>query len=590
MSYADRLDTDILTFLDRHEKKHLLRFVTVGSVDDGKSTLIGRLLHDTDGVYEDQLEDARKGSGDDVEIDFALITDGLAAEREQGITIDVAYRYFTTQHRKFIIADTPGHVQYTRNMATGASTADVAVILIDARLGVLQQSRRHAYIASLLGIPHLFVCVNKMDVVDFDQARFEEIKADFKAFAKGLQFTDVTYLPVSALKGDNVVKLSENTPWYEGVTFLENLETVEVGTALNLDDFRFPVQTVIRPNQNYRGYAGQLASGVVEVGDEITVLPSGKTSRVESIDTFDGLLDEAFAPMSVTLCLEDEIDISRGDMIVHSANVPHLSRTFDATVVWMSEKPLDTGKSYLLKHTSRYVRAGLHGVHWKLNMDTLAEEETDTLELNEIGRVTVTAHQPLVFDAYHENRGAGCFVIVDSLTNNTVGAGMILEPEDLDPNQEVHTCSGLSSGVSDTERADRLRQHGCTLLVRGQVGDALTHLAYGLERRLFDLGYFVHVLDPADHHAVAHGSDNAAIFEAAKVCTSASLVTVCLLPELSDEEVANARKVLGDAQLMLVDCAGGEGDFSLDLGASEEDKAIKILVSHLKDQGVLLTD
>ncbi len=591
MGYADVLDTDIQTFLERHEKKELLRFVTVGSVDDGKSTLIGRLLHDTKAVYEDQLDDAR-GGDKEAEVDFALITDGLTAEREQGITIDVAYRYFTTQKRKFIIADTPGHVQYTRNMATGASTADVAIILIDARLGVLQQSRRHALIASMLGIPHLFVCINKMDAVEYDQKTFESIRDDFVAFSSELSFADITYLPISALKGDNVVNSSENMPWYTGTPLLAQLETVEVGTFTNLDDFRFPVQYVLRPHQDYRGYAGQVASGVIRTGDSITVLPSGKTSTVKLIDTFDGPLDEAFAPMSVTLCLDDEIDISRGDMIVHSANVPHLSRTFDATVVWMAEKPLDKGKSYIIKHTTRYVRAGLHQVHWKLNMDTLAQDSTETLNLNDIGRVTVTSHQPLVFDAYENNRGAGCFVIVDSLTNNTVGAGMILEPDDVTANAEGHVCSGLTSGVSFTERADRLRQHGCTLLVRGTAGDDLTHLVYGLERRLFDLGYFVHVLNADDHHSPIAGGDRLALAAAARVSEAASLISICLLADSTNEDITQLQDTLSEQNLVVISSAeqtNTGAELCFDLTQETEDKAVKTIVQFLQDKGILLT-
>src|SRR5690554_4123952 len=359
----DLIKSDILAFLDQHEQKELLRFVAVGSVDDGKSTLIGRLLHDAKGVYEDQLADASgTDSEGEVAIDFARITDGLQAEREQGITIDVAYRYFSTPKRKFIIADTPGHVQYTRNMATGASTADVAIILIDARLGVLQQSRRHAFLANLVGIRHLLVCVNKMDLKDFKQGVFEEIKAVFSAFADQLDFADVTYVPISALLGVNIVDQSERTPWYDGPTVIGFLETVHIAGDRNLDDFRLPVQYVLRPNLNYRGFSGQIVSGVVQKGDEIMVLPSRTTSRVKAIDIYDGELDVANAPLSVTLRLEDEIDISRGDVIVPVDNLPTVARRVEAHVVWMSETPLDPRRSYLLKHTTRYVRTDINKI------------------------------------------------------------------------------------------------------------------------------------------------------------------------------------------------------------------------------------
>jgi bifunctional enzyme CysN/CysC len=480
VSYGDVLDTDIESYLVRHERKELLRFVAVGSVDDGKSTLIGRLLHDTQCVYEDHLEDARKNAKEG-DIDFALITDGLAAEREQGITIDVAYRYFTTPSRKFIIADTPGHIQYTRNMATGASTANVAIILIDARLGVLQQSRRHAYIASLLGIPHLLVAVNKMDLVDYDEAPFLAIQKEFAAFASELNFKDVTFLPISALMGDNVVEQATSTPWYHGPSVLGFLETVDIQADWNRDQFRYPVQYVIRPHLDYRGFAGQIASGSVKVGDEVMVLPSGKLSRVEGIDIWEDSIDEAYAPMSVTLRLEDEIDISRGDMLVHAGTDVEPIRTFDADVVWLAERPLDPAKSYLIKHATRYVRAGMHDVSWKLDMDTLEQIKTPTLGLNEIGRVTITAHRPICFDPYLENRGTGAFIVIDSLTNNTVGAGMIVQAAE----HKGH-CDGASSGISSEERAERIGHEAKAVLFQGQTD---VRLLYALERQLFDAGY-----------------------------------------------------------------------------------------------------
>jgi sulfate adenylyltransferase large subunit len=424
------LSSDIEAYLRRYQDKDLLRFVAVGSVDDGKSTLIGRLLFDTGSVYDDQLEAVRKASQmAGTEVDLSLLTDGLAAEREQGITIDVAYRYFSTDKRKFIIADTPGHVQYTRNMVTGASTAAVALILIDARLGVLQQSRRHAYLASLLGIPHLAVCVNKMDLVDFDQAVFARIQREFSTFTNALSFADVGFVPTSALRGDNCVHRSAKMPWYDGRTVLEYLESVPVHEARVSAHLRYPVQYVLRPSGDYRGFAGRIASGVVKKGDPIMVLSSGKTSRVKAIDVFDGELPQAFASQSVTLRLEDEIDVSRGDMLVHPGDLPRVARRFDASLVWMHEAPLDVRKTYLLKHTTQIVPAHVERIHWRKDMDTLEETPARTLALNDIGRATLATHRPLFLDAYAENRETGSFILIDAITNGTVGAGMVVGGE-----------------------------------------------------------------------------------------------------------------------------------------------------------------
>jgi len=490
----------------------LLRFVAVGSVDDGKSTLIGRMLYDTGMVYEDHLAQIRKASTQEgMDIDLSLLTDGLTAEREQGITIDVAYRYFTTDKRKFIIADTPGHVQYTRNMVTGASTANVAIILIDARLGVLQQSRRHAFIASLLGIPHLAVCVNKMDLVGYDRARFDEISAEFKAFTKDLAFKDVTFFPISALKGVNCVNRGEETPWYEGPTVLEFLETVPITEDRNLSHFRFPVQMVLRPNLDYRGFAGQVASGVVKPGDEIMVLPSGKKSRVKAIDVMDGTLAEAFAPQSVVLRLEDEVDVSRGDMIVHANDVPRVARSFEAHLVWLHEQPLDPGKSYLLKHTSHATRVEIESVEFRVDMDTLAEVKTETLALNDIGRVRLTTHKAIFCDPYAENRSTGSFILIDSITNNTVGAGLVAsdaKPQDLAKalDEAMSGLGGpLKSQVSARERLSRFGQAGAVLALVGGDDHKRLALAYALERRLFDEGKSGSVLveDLRGAHAVA---------------------------------------------------------------------------------------
>jgi len=501
------IKSDILAFLRQNEEKELLRFVAVGSVDDGKSTLIGRLLHDSKGVYEDQLAEAtRTSDSGEQAIDFARLTDGLRAEREQGITIDVAYRYFSTPRRKFIIADTPGHVQYTRNMATGASTANVAIILIDARLGVLTQSRRHGYIGDLLGIPHLLVAVNKMDLVDWSEARFEEIKATFSAFTNQLGFHSVTFIPVSALLGVNIVKPAPaRFPWYQGPTVLEFLEQVEVRKDINLTDFRMPVQTVIRPNLDYRGFAGQIVSGVIRKGDAITALPSGKTSRVKSIDTYDGELAEAGPPLGVVLRLEDEIDISRGDTIVRSDCLPHVARHLDATLVWMNEEALDAGRSYLVKHGTRYLRASVDQVRWRMDLESLQRDEQPAeLRLNDIGQVRFSFHQPIVFDAYRKNRATGAFILIDSITNNTVGAGMIDDPDASTDLIDSEAGGESRSQVSRRERNRRTGQTGAILWIEGQQDEARAELVWALERRLFDTGSLAVVLEPTDARYPGH--------------------------------------------------------------------------------------
>ena len=421
----------------------LLRFATAGSVDDGKSTLIGRLLYDSKAIFEDQLESVERTSlaRGDAYTDLALLTDGLRAEREQGITIDVAYRYFATPRRKFIIADTPGHIQYTRNMVTGASTADLALVLIDARNGVLEQSRRHAFLATLLGIPHLIVCVNKMDLVDWSQQRFEEIKADFRSFAMKLDVHDLTFVPVSALHGDNVVERSANMGWYEGSSLLHHLEETHIASDRNLIDARFPVQYVIRPQDqvnhelhDYRGYAGTLAGGVLKPGDEVVVLPSGLTSTIAAIDTADGPVGEAFAPMAVTIRLADDIDVSRGDMICRVRNRPHVGQDLDAMVCWLtSHSHLRPGAKLAIKHTTRWGRTLIKDLHYRLDINTLHRDESaQHLALNEIGRVRLRTTVPLFFDEYRPNRASGSIILVDETTNNTVGAGTIIGPTEVE--------------------------------------------------------------------------------------------------------------------------------------------------------------
>lgn len=411
----------------------LLRFTTAGSVDDGKSTLIGRLLYDSKSIFQDQMEAIEKASiqkGEE-QVNLALLTDGLRSEREQGITIDVAYRYFSTPKRKFIIADTPGHIQYTRNMVTGASTANLAIILVDARKGIIEQTHRHSFIASLLQIPHIVVCINKMDLVDWDQATYERIRNEYKAFASKLNVKDVNFLPISALKGDNVVTRSENMPWYDGPTLLYLLETIHIGSDHNHIDCRFPVQSVIRPQKDefhdYRGFAGRIAGGVFKKGDKVLALPSGFTSSIKSIDTFDGEVEQAFAPMSVTITLEDEIDISRGDMIVRENNVPNVGQDIDLMVCWMNEAPLRPNGKYIVKHTTKDCRCIVKDVKYKININTLHRNEEDkNIGLNDIGRISIRTTLPLFYDSYSKNRITGSVILVDEGTNETVAACMII--------------------------------------------------------------------------------------------------------------------------------------------------------------------
>ncbi|GAB3946313.1 sulfate adenylyltransferase subunit 1 [Micromonospora vulcania] len=429
------MTTEIVAPVAEARPMDLLRFATAGSVDDGKSTLIGRLLYDTKSLFTDQLAavEAVSAARGDEYTNLALLTDGLRAEREQGITIDVAYRYFATPRRKFIIADTPGHIQYTRNMVTGASTADLALILVDARKGLVEQSRRHAFLCSLLRVPHLVLCVNKMDLVDWSQEVYERIADEFTAFAAKLDVPDLTVVPISALRGDNIVTRSENMPWYEGPSLLHHLERVHIASDRNLVDVRFPVQYVIRPQSttvtDYRGYAGQVASGVLKPGDEVMVLPSGFTSRIAAVETADGPVAEAFPPMSVTVRLTDEIDISRGDLICRPNNAPAVAQDIEAMVCWMDEtRPLQVGGRYAIKHTTRSARAIVRGLHYRLDVNSLHRDESaDELRLNEIGRVRLRTTVPLLADEYRRNRTTGGFVIIDEATNRTVGAGMIVE-------------------------------------------------------------------------------------------------------------------------------------------------------------------
>jgi bifunctional enzyme CysN/CysC len=491
---SDLISTDISAYLAQHERKELLRLLTCGSVDDGKSTLIGRLLHDSKMIYEDHLAaieaDSVKSGTTGGKIDLALLVDGLQAEREQGITIDVAYRYFSTAKRKFIIADTPGHEQYTRNMATGASTCDLAIILIDARHGVQVQTRRHSFIASLLGIKHIIVAVNKMDLVDFSEDVFQEIKKDYLEFSEKLEPADFHFIPLSALTGDNVVNPSEHTPWYDGEALMPILENVEIAGDKNYSDFRFPVQYVNRPNLNFRGFCGTVASGVVRKGDEITVLPSQKTSRIKSIVTYDEELELAHAEMAVTLTLEDEIDVSRGDILAHPENIPTTRSNFDATVVWMADSPLLPGKTFDFKLGSKTVSGKVSRIHNRIDVNTLDQHHAPGLELNEIGLVEINVDETVCFDSYKNNRTTGSFIVIDRLSNVTVGAGMINCEQQVQQAPAEHSII-----VSKEELAARYGQKPATIMFVGISGSGKSTLAHGLERKLFDRGRVSTVLD-----------------------------------------------------------------------------------------------
>lgn len=488
----------------------MLRFTTAGSVDDGKSTLIGRLLFDSKSIFEDQMEAIETSSRNTGEegVNLALLTDGLRAEREQKITIDVAYRYFATPNRKFIIADTPGHIQYTRNMVTGASSADLAIILVDARKGVLTQSKRHSFIASLLQIPHVVVAINKMDLVDYSSERFQEIVNEFREFSQKLEIDDITYIPISALLGDNIVHKSENMPWYNGATLLHHLEHVNVGSRRNLIDFRLPVQYVIRPHQNFRGFAGTVASGSVRIGEEIVVLPSGFKSTVKNIYNADTEAQDAKAGDPITITIEDEIDISRGDMIVRANNQPFNNNDFEAFVCWMNQTPMTPGKSYLLMHTTRVVQAMPVKIRYKIDVDTLHRKDADELQLNEIGRVSIHTANPIFYDPYKTNNATGSFILIDPATNVTVGAGMIRGIQTSD--KTAQTLSGYDVDEPKTispdvvwqewnigrqERELRNGHKAMVLWFTGLSGSGKSTIARELEKRLFEAGKKTMLLD-----------------------------------------------------------------------------------------------
>ena len=494
MHQSDLITNDIDAYLKAHENKSLLRFITCGSVDDGKSTLIGRLLYESKMIFEDQLtaleQDSKKVGTQGENIDFALLVDGLAAEREQGITIDVAYRFFATEHRKFIVADTPGHEQYTRNMATGASTADLAVLLIDARQGVLTQTKRHAFIASQLGVRHIVLSVNKMDLVDYNENIFNEIVENFKAFAAQLDIPNIHAIPVSALVGDNVVDGSRFMPWYEGPSLLGYLEGVDVEAEETSLPFRMPVQWVNRPDLDFRGYAGRIAGGIIRPEDDIRVLPSGKQSKIARIVTMDGDLDEAVSGQSVTLTLTDEIDISRGDVIAASETPPEISDQFDTTIIWLSEQPMLPGRSYRMKTSSRLVSATVNAPKHKTDVNTLQKLPAKTLQLNEIGNCTLAVDRPIAFDSYAENRQTGSFILIDRMTNNTVGMGMI--------NFSLRRAANIHWQNLDINKAANAEQKGqnpAVLWFTGLSGSGKSTIANEVQRRLYATGRHSFILD-----------------------------------------------------------------------------------------------
>jgi len=560
---------DIDQFLNQHENKSLLRLLTCGSVDDGKSTLIGRLLYDSKLIFDDQLsalhaDSERIGNAGDGEIDYALLLDGLKAEREQGITIDVAYRYFATPRRKFIIADTPGHEQYTRNMATGASTADLALILIDARLGVITQTKRHTFLVSLLGLKHIVVVVNKMDLKGYGMDIFNSIKADFEAFSKNLDIPNVTFIPISALKGDNVVERSENMDWYKGEPLLPILEEVDVAGEINLDDFRFPVQLVSRPDLNFRGFAGTVASGTVRPGDRIKALPSLRESTIKRIVTADGDLDEAFAPQSVMLELNDEIDISNGEMIVHAENLPNISTHLEASIVWMAETPLKAGKTYIIRHTTRTTKAKVTELKYQVDVNTLQKHPAKELQLNEIGSITLTTHLPLFFDPYTENRETGSFTLIDPIANTTVGAGMIKRHLSVDkPGTDIDRREFLweQGRVSPGNRAQRNRHKGKWVLFIGDETHA-RKLAKDLEYKLFNkrLQSYYLGLSNLTEGLEADIGDNfwdreehiRRIGELGRILTDAGLIFISSLERADDYDLTRLKALNSPNELLVI--------------------------------------
>ena len=551
-------------FLAQDEKKDLLRLLTAGSVDDGKSTLIGRLLHDSKRLYDDQLDslkrDSKRVGNAGEEIDYALLLDGLKAEREQGITIDVAYRYFSTSKRKFIIADTPGHEQYTRNMVTGASTAHLAIVLIDARKGVITQTKRHSFLISLLGIKHVIVAVNKMDLVDYDQSVFDQIRSDYLEFTTRLNIADIRFIPLSALKGDNIVNSGDNMPWYQGPSIMNLLETIHVSADRNFVDLRFPIQYVSRPDLNFRGYAGRVASGVLRKGEKVVALPSGKSSTVTQIETSGNQVNFAFPPQSVMVTLEDEIDISRGDMLVRQNNQPHMGRHFGAMLVWMDETDMDPKQQFIIKHTSQRVKARIDEVRYEIDVNTTHRSETSNLKLNQIGRVVLTTSRPLLFDSYSKNRQTGSFILIDPVSNNTTAVGMIVDrvdSEQLPSRITPHSSDVLDrSIISQADREKQLDQKAQTYWITGLHASGKNELAYKLEKTLFDQGKTVIVLDgnqlrtrlnqELGFNKADRDENIRRVAEIAKLLNDQGLVVIAVFLSPDSDTRTQVREMIGD--------------------------------------------
>lgn len=557
---SDLIEKDITQYLKEHENKGLLRFITCGSVDDGKSTLIGRLLYESKMLFEDQLaaveSDSRKFGTQGDAIDFALLVDGLAAEREQGITIDVAYRFFSTDKRKFIVADTPGHEQYTRNMVTGASTADVAILMVDARKGILTQTKRHSYLASLVGIQHVVVAVNKMDLMDYSEKVFQKIIEEYQEFSKEVGIANITFIPLSAFKGDNVTSPSERMPWYHGTTLMGYLETVEVDDERSMrDPFRMPVQWVNRPNLDFRGFSGQLSSGIVKPGDKIRILPSGKESKVERIVTFDGDLEQAVAGQSITLTLEDEIDISRGDLIVESDKPASVAKQFETTIIWMHEEPLLPGRTYLMQIGTQTASATITDIKYQVNINNLEHIAAKKLELNAVGVCSLSLDRDIAFDPYKDNRDLGCYILVDRISNSTMGAGLINFAL-----RRSHNITMQHVDVDKKNRALSKSQKPCILWLTGLSGAGKSTIANLIEKKLFAMGCHTYLLDGDN---VRHGLNKdlgftdadrveniRRIAEVAKLMVDAGLIVITAFISPFRSERRMAREQVEDGEFI----------------------------------------
>lgn len=566
------VNLDIKAFLDQDQKKDLLRLLTAGSVDDGKSTLIGRLMFDSKMLYEDQLSALERDSkrighaGED--IDYALLLDGLKAEREQGITIDVAYRFFSTAKRKFIIADTPGHEQYTRNMITGGSTANLAIILIDSRYGVITQTKRHTFLVSLLGIKHVVVAVNKMDLADFSQDVFDKIKNDYSNFVAQLDIPDVQFIPMSALKGDNVVETSDRMPWYHGPSMLQFLENIHISSDRNFTDLRYPVQYVLRPDIAFRGFSTSVASGIISKGDEVMVLPSMKKSKVKSIVTYDGELEYAYPPQSVTVTLEDEIDISRGDMLVHPDNLPRVERQFEAMLVWMDENPLNLSTQFYIKQASNTTKARIDQVKYRVDVNTLEKQGVENLKLNEIGRVVITTSKTMFFDPYKKNKQTGSFIFIDPVTHNTCAVGMIIDrldtknmPSRITDVDKEKIARGKSL-IQKEQYEQKYNQKGETIWITGLHGSGKNELAFSLERKLFENGALAVLIDGSsvrfglsrelDFSPADRAENLRRVAHIAKMLNDQGIIVICSFITRNDSLREQVAEIIGEERFHLV--------------------------------------